>query len=56
MTKPRPSAVKAKPRGSESSAVEAPAPAKKKVRTIPKQDAEAIQARERARQRSGADD
>ncbi len=55
MTKPRASAVKAKPRSSESSEVESSAPTKKKVRTIPQREVDAA-ARERARQRSGADD
>jgi hypothetical protein len=58
MAKPRTSAVKAKPRRSESSEVEgSEAPKKKKkVVTVPKDDVDAVQARERARQRSGADD
>jgi hypothetical protein len=60
MAKPRASALKAKPRTSESSedvASEASKKKKKKkVLAVPKQDVGAAQARERARQRSGADD
>lgn len=56
MTKPRVSASKPTPRRSEPSDVEASAASKEKARTLPKRDADAVQARERARQRAGADD
>jgi hypothetical protein len=56
MAKPRAFALKAKPRRSESSEGEASEAPKKKVLTVPKQDVGAAQARERARQRSAADD
>jgi len=56
MTKPRASATKSTPRTSEPSKDKASEASKKKVRTVPKPDADAAQARERARQRAGADD
>jgi hypothetical protein len=56
MAEPRVSALKAKPRSDESGEVAASEVSKKKVVKAPKQDADAAQARERARQRSGADD
>jgi len=56
MTKPLAPATKSTPRGSEPSKVEASETSKKKVRAIAKQDADATRARERARQRAGADD
>jgi hypothetical protein len=55
MAKVRVSSAKATPRRKESS-VEASDDSTEKARKIPKQDAAARQARERARQRSGADD
>jgi hypothetical protein len=56
MAKPRASSLKATPRRPEPSEGKDAEASKKKAPTVPKQDVEAVQARERARQRSGADD